>query len=165
MAEKFEYKNEGVVELGTTDGDVVIRNCRRLAPQQGSEIIISGTLTVFGDLDIEGSLKCERLELRTRDRIAIQGSLIATSGVDARKGSLEVDENLDSRDVEVGASLSVGGDLNCVSAKAGASIKVSGNAVAQRLTGGASVKVDGDCTVERVAGGGSVVVHGTINAE
>ena len=107
MAEKFEYKNESVVELGTITGDVEIHNCRRLQPQQGNEIIISGTLIVSGDLDIEGSLKCDRLILKTRDRISIRGSLIATSGVDARKGSIEVEENLDSRDIEVGASLRV----------------------------------------------------------
>ena len=151
MAEKYEYKNESLVELGTTEGDVEIRTCRRLVPQQGDEIIISGTLTVTGDLDIEGSLKCDRLILKTRDRISVMGNLIATSGIDARKGSIDVDDNVDSRDIVVGAALRVGGDLNCVSAKAGASIKVVGNAVAQRLTGGGSVKIEGDCTVERIA--------------
>jgi len=165
MAEKLEYKNESVVELGTSEGDIIVRNCGRLEPQQGNEIVISGTLTVFGDLDIEGSLQCDRLVLKTRDRVKVKGNLTATSAVDARKGSVSVEENLESRDVEVGSSLRVGGDLKCVSAKAGASIKVVGNAEAQRLTGGASVKIEGDCKVERIAGGGSVVVNGTIDAE
>ncbi len=165
MAEKLEYKNESVVEIGNTEGDVEIRNCRRLEPQQGDEIFILGTLTVYGDLDIEGSLQCESLVLKTRDHISVRGNLIARSAVDARKGSIRVDEDLESRNVEVGSSLRVGGNLKCVSAKAGASIKVAGNAEAQRLTGGASVKIEGDCKVERIAGGGSVVVYGTIEAE
>ncbi|MFW9958527.1 MAG: polymer-forming cytoskeletal protein [Candidatus Odinarchaeota archaeon] len=165
MSRNLEFQNESVVEFDSTEGDVVIRSCGTLRPQQGNEIVIGGALIVFEELSIEGNLRCERLELRTRDRVVVKGSLYTTKSVDARKGSIEVENNLEARDIEVGASLSVGGNLKCTAAKAGGSIKVEGDAEAQRLTGGGSVKINGLCKVERIAGGGSVAVHGKIEAD
>jgi cytoskeletal protein CcmA (bactofilin family) len=166
MSNNLEFQNEGIVELDSTDGDVVIRNCNTLKPQQqGNEIIIGGALIVYEELTVEGNLRCDRFELKTRDRIVVLGSLHVAKSAEARKGSIEVENNLEARDIEVGAALSVGGNLKCTAAKAGASIKVEGDAEAQRLTGGGSVKIEGLCKVERIAGGGSVAVHGKIDAE
>ena len=165
MSNNLEFQNEITVELSTTDGDVVIRNCKTLKPQQGNEIVIGGALIVYEELSVEGNLRCDRLELKTRDRVVVLGSLFVAKSVDARKGSIEVEKDLEARDIEAGATLNVGGNLKCTSAKAGASIKVEGDAEAQRLTGGASVKIEGLCKVERVSGGGSVSIHGKIEAD
>jgi cytoskeletal protein CcmA (bactofilin family) len=165
MSNNLEFQNKSTVELDSTDGDVVVRNCRTLTPQKGNEINIGGALTVYEELSVEGTLRCDRLELKTRDRIVVSGSLYVAKSIDARKGSIEVENDLEARDIEVGAALSVGGNLKCTAAKAGASIKVEGDAEAQRLTGGASVMIEGLCKVERVSGGGSVSVHGKIEAD
>ena len=112
MGNNLEFQNEVTVELDSTDGDVVIRNCKTLRPQQGTEIVIGGALTVSEELYVEGNLRCDRLELKTRDRVVVQGSLFVAKSVDARKGSIEVENDLEARDIEVGATLSVGGNLN-----------------------------------------------------
>ena len=57
MAEKKSFKDEARVELGTVEGDVSIRNCRRVVPQQGDEIVITGTLDIRDETVIEGSVR------------------------------------------------------------------------------------------------------------
>jgi cytoskeletal protein CcmA (bactofilin family) len=165
MSDNLQFQNENTVELDSATGDVTVRGCRTLAPKHANEIVIGGALIVYDELYVEGDLRCDRLELKTRDRIVVNGNLFVAKSVDARKGSIEVEQNLEARDIEAGAALSVGGNLKCIAAKAGASIKVEGDAEAQRLTGGGSVKVNGLCKVERIAGGGSVSVHGKIEAD
>jgi cytoskeletal protein CcmA (bactofilin family) len=165
MSDNLQYQNQDTVELDSAAGDVTVRSCRILTPKQANEIVIGGALIVYDELNVQGNLRCDRLELKTRDRIVVNGNLFVAKSVDARKGSIEVEKNLEARDIEAGATLRVGGNLKCTAAKAGGSIKVDGDVEAQRLTGGGSVKVDGLCKVERVAGGGSVSVHGKIEAD
>jgi hypothetical protein len=88
MSNNLEFQNESTVELDSTDGDVVIRNCRTLRPQQGSEVVIGGALIVYEELSVEGDLRCDRLELKTRDRVIVLGSLFVAKSVDVRKGSI-----------------------------------------------------------------------------
>jgi len=165
MSNNLEYHNEDAVELDTAEGDVVIRDCGTLRPKKSKEIAIGGALIVYEELSVEGDLRCDRLELKTRDRVVVNGSLYVAKSIDARKGSIEVEDNLEARDIDAGAALRVGGNLKCIAAKAGASVAVEGDAEAQRLTGGGSVKVGGRCKVERMSGGGSVSVGGRIETE
>jgi len=165
MAERLLYKNQDTVELGNVEGDVEIRNCRTLVPEEGESIVITGTLFIVDELEIHGSLQCGRLESKSRDQITVNGNLIVEKAASIPRGSLAVYGDAKARDIEVGASFLVEGNLDCVSAKAGASIKVTGDAKAQRLTGGASVKIEGNVDVERVSGGGSVGIYGKIQAE
>ena len=165
MADKLSFKNEDLVELGKVDGDVEIRNCRTLAPAEGDTIIITGTLQIIDELDIDGSLQCGKLESKSRDQITVGGNLTIEKSADIPRGSLVVRGDANAREIRVGGSFKVEGNLECVAAKAGGSIKVMGDAKAQRLTGGGSVKIDGNVDVERVSGGGSVGIYGKIQAE
>ena len=150
MADKYEVKNQDLVELTTVDGDVEIRNCRRLVNPEGDTIVIKGTLRVIDELEVDGNLEVGRLESKSRDRITILGDLKAERAVSVTKGSLVVEGNATARDIDVGASFVVRQNLECVSAKAGGSVKVEGDAKAQRITGGGSVKIEGNVDVERI---------------
>ena len=165
MAEVKKFRNERQVELGTVEGDVELSNCDRVAPQQGDEIVISGTLKISGETTFQGTLRCGRLESKSRDTITVEGNLHVQRTVDVPRGSVRVQNDMTATEAQVGAALSVGGNLECTSGKAGASIKVAGNAKANRLTAGGSVKIEGTADVERINGGGSVVVQGRIQAD
>ena len=75
MADKYEAKNEDMVELTTVDGDVEIRNCRTLTNPEGDTIVIKGTLRVIDELEVDSNLECGRLESKSRDRITVTGNL------------------------------------------------------------------------------------------
>ena len=165
MAEDRKFRNERRLELGTIEGDVEIRDCDLIVPQQGDEIVVSGTVKISGETTFEGSLRCGKIESKSRDTITVNGNLHVQRTVDVPRGSLRVAGHMTATEVEVGAALSVGGNLECTSGKAGASIKVSGDAKASRLTAGGSVKIEGTADVERINGGGSVVVGGRIKAD
>ncbi len=139
MAERLKFENEETVELGTVEGDVEIKNCRHLIPQQGSEIVIAGILYVQGELEIGGSLRARSLEAKTRDRIFVDGDLIIEESAIVKKGTLEVTGSASARVIEAGSSLRVEKDLTCDSGKGGGSIRVGGNAKARRLNAGGSI--------------------------
>ncbi|MGQ4912323.1 MAG: hypothetical protein ACP6KW_09165, partial [Candidatus Thorarchaeota archaeon] len=58
MADRHEFRNERTLELGTIEGDAEIKNCETVVPQQGGEIVVSGTLYLTGETVFEGSLRC-----------------------------------------------------------------------------------------------------------
>ncbi len=165
MAEKQKFEKQERVELGTFEGDVEIKDCQYLVPQQGNTIVIGGTLRIDGDTTIEGSVKAYALEAKTRDRIIIEGDLEIETTAKVDKGSLEVHGSVKAKQIEADGSLSIDGNLNCGAAKGGGSLRVGGNAVAQRLMGGGSVKVEGDAKAERINAGGSVKIGGMIDTD
>jgi cytoskeletal protein CcmA (bactofilin family) len=113
MAERLKFENEETVELGTFEGDVEIKRCRHLIPQQGSEIVITGTLYVQGELEIDGSLRARNLDAKTRDRIVVNGDLTIEESAVVNRGTLEVTGSAKARMIEAGSSLRVGKELSC----------------------------------------------------
>ena len=81
MAEKLVFKNQETVELGYVEGDVEIRSCRFIRPQQGDTIHITGKLEIHGDIIIEGSIQVHEFYGRTRDRIVVEGQANLTDNI------------------------------------------------------------------------------------
>jgi cytoskeletal protein CcmA (bactofilin family) len=164
MTEVQILRNRDRVELGTVQGDVEIRDCRLIVPQQGEQITVTGTIRVRGDTVIEGSLKAYSLRTEHCD-IEIQGDLVVETTVTIDKGSIEVKGSASAKQIQADATIGIGGDLICGSGKAGGAIRVSKNAKAMRLSAGGSVAVNGDAEVERLDAGGSVSVGGRVEAK
>ncbi len=165
MAEKLTYKNQERVELGRVEGDIEMRNCTFIVPQQGRTVVITGLLKIDGETTIEGSLKVGELRGRTSDLITIEGDLEAEGSATVEKGGLEVRGSATGKKISADSSLSVERNLKCSVASAGGSLRVGGNATSQRLMSGGSVSVKGDTEVERVDAGGSVTLEGNCKCE
>jgi hypothetical protein len=92
-----EYNDQDRVELDHVEGDLDLKNCRYIIPQQGDSITVTGAVRVWGGAIFEGSLKARSLECKTRDDIEVLGDLTVESDASVKKGSLRVDGNATGR--------------------------------------------------------------------
>ncbi len=164
-SDRISLKNQDVITLSKVNGDVEIRSCGRWVPEEGNEIVVTGTVTIQGALEIEGNLRVGSLKARTRDTIEVFGDLAAERSVRVEKGALYVEGWINAREVRADSSLSVGKDLTCSTGSGGGSVKVGGNAIAERISGGGSVKIEGNAEVKELRAGGSVKVLGEIQCD
>jgi len=68
-SDRISLKNQDTVTLSRVDGDIEIKSCDRWVPEEGNEIVVTGTVTIQGALVIEGTLRVGSLKARTRDTI------------------------------------------------------------------------------------------------
>ncbi|MFX1563026.1 MAG: hypothetical protein ACFFDP_06935 [Promethearchaeota archaeon] len=163
MAEPLKFKREERVQLGQVDGDVEIQDCRVVVPKEGSEIVINGKLLIRGRTQVQGSLKCERLEIDGRDEVEIDGDLSVASSVDVERGGLIVNGSTQANRFDVGGALRVGKNLECKSVSCGGALTVKGDAKADRVNVGGAVSVGGTIDVLELDVGGAVKCNaGTI---
>ena len=163
MADRLVFKNEEQVVLGKVDGDVKIENCRTVVPEKGSEIIISGNLDIEGPTTVKASVRCNRLDVDSRDEVVIEGDLVVTTSVEVERGSLLVEGSVKAEGLSINGSLKIGKDLECTSVHSGGAFKVEGNAKVERIDAGGAVAIGGKIEAKELRAGGSVKCNtGTI---
>lgn len=155
MTESLKFKREEQVQLGQVDGDVEIKDCRVVVPKYGSEIIINGTLLIKGRTLVQGSLKCERLEIDGRDEVEIEGDLSVASSVQVESGGLSVKGSAQANRFDVDSALRVGKNLECKTVHCGGALKVEGDAKAEQVNVGGTISVGGTIDVVELDVGGA----------
>lgn len=164
MGNKQRFEKEKQVKIGKIDGDVEVRDCDFIVPLKGSEIVVDGTLYIKGRPPvIEGSLKCEHLDIDCRDEVEIRGDLTVATSVRVERGRLTISGSAKARKFSVGSALEVGEDLECTTISCGGALRVGGDAKAEKLSVGGAARINGKIEVEDLsAGGAASCSHGII---
>lgn len=160
----FKFVKQRTVKIGTVEGDVSITNCQEIVPENGQEIVITGTLSIKGDVIFAGSLRAHGIVGKAK-KVIIEGDLTVENTCSIEKCNMQVMGNAKAGKFVLGSSLTVRQDLECSSARVGGSIKVHGDVKAGRLDVGGAIRIDGDVEVQRINVGGSVKLLRKVNME
>lgn len=163
MGDKLQYKNEQEVTLGHVKGDVELKNCRRILPEKGDTITVDGRLTIRGDVEVEGSLKAEYLEIDGDNTTEIHGDLEIARAVSVRRGQLAVTGSATANRIDISAALKVGKNLTAMLVSIGGALKVGGDAKVEEIRVGGAVKIEGNIDSTKLSVGGAAKCNtGTI---
>lgn len=164
MGEKQRFEKEKQVKIGRIDGDVEIRDCDSIVPLKGSEIVVEGTLHIRGRPPvIEGSLKCEYLDIDCRDEVEIRGNLTVATSVKVDRGRLIIDGSARARRFSISSALEVKENIECTTVSCGGSLRVGGDIKAEKLSVGGAARIGGKIEVEDLsAGGAASCSHGIV---
>jgi cytoskeletal protein CcmA (bactofilin family) len=164
MGNKQRFEKEKRVEIGRIDGDVEISDCDFIVPLKGSEIVVDGVLSIKGRPPIiDGSLKCEHLDIDCRDEVEIRGDLTVEASVKVSRGRLKIDGSAKARRFNISSALEVGKDLECTTVSCGGALRVGGDVKAEKLSVGGAARINGKIEVEDLsAGGAATCSHGIV---